>query len=94
MKVVGRDKIDALKRNHADAGPPLDAWTREVKKARWRNPHDLKRDFPKASLLGDKRVIFNIGGNRYRLEARVNYPTETVLVVRIGTHADYDTWDL
>ncbi len=36
------------------------------------------------------RVIFNIGGNNYRLVVQVAYKTKIVMVVWVGTHAEYD----
>jgi mRNA-degrading endonuclease HigB of HigAB toxin-antitoxin module len=31
-------------------------------------------------------------GNRYRLDVKVSYPNQVVLIMRIGTHAEYDNW--
>ena len=43
----------------------------------------------RSKLVGD-RLIFNIGGNKYRLIVRVDYPTRNLYVRWIGTHAEYD----
>lgn len=92
MKVVGRNKLDDFKAKHADAAKALDAWVREVRDAQWRTPHDVKARYPKASTMGAHRVVFNICGNRYRLDVKISYAVSVVSVVRIGTHAEYDTW--
>lgn len=42
--------------------------------------------------LANNRVVFNIKGNKYRLDTRVAYRTSVVVVKRIGTHAEYDRW--
>jgi mRNA interferase HigB len=78
--------------SHADARPALAVWEREVEEVSWSSPSDLKRRYPRASFVGKDNVIFDIRGGRYRLHARVNYVTGIIIVVRIGTHSDYDRW--
>jgi len=39
--------------------------------------------------LADNVVIFNVKGNRYRLEVLVAYKTGTVVILKISTHAEY-----
>jgi mRNA interferase HigB len=43
--------------------------------------------------VADNRVIFNIGGNKYRLITHVNYDFRIVYIKFIGTHAEYDQID-
>jgi mRNA interferase HigB len=92
MRVVGRIRLEEFASQHADVRAQLDAWLCEVDEADWQSPADLKERFPSASFLSDGRAIFNIKGNRYRLEVKVSYETKTVLVTRIGTHAEYSKW--
>lgn len=44
-------------------------------------------------FVGDNRVIFDIGGNKFRLIVHVSYPFKRLLVKFIGTHAEYDKID-
>lgn len=76
-----------------DAKGPLDAWFYEVKHADWQSPADIKARYPSASFLKNNRVVFNIGGNKYRLVVKINYPTKTVFVRFVGTHKEYDQID-
>ncbi|MCY4499502.1 MAG: type II toxin-antitoxin system HigB family toxin [Rhodospirillaceae bacterium] len=46
-----------------------------------------------ASFVADNRVIFNIGGNKYRLVVHVNYDYGIVFVKFVGTHSDDDRID-
>jgi mRNA interferase HigB len=78
---------------YADAREPLLAWYRHALKALWRTPADVKRDFGTASILRDGRVVFNIGGNKYRLVVWINYPYRVIYVRFVGTHAQYDRID-
>ena len=50
----------------------------------------MKAVFRTADFVGDNRVIFNTGGNKYRLVVHVAYGYARVLIKFVGTHADYD----
>jgi mRNA interferase HigB len=77
----------------SDAREPILAWYRHAVKANWSSPADVKREFGTASVLRDGRVVFNVGGNKYRLVVWINYPYRVVYVRFIGTHAQYDRID-
>ncbi len=94
MTLLGKKLLFDFKEKHADARPQVESWEAEVEEAQWHNPHDLKTRYPKASLLGNQQVIFNICGNKYRLLAYVNYKNNIVLVKNIGTHKEYDHWKI
>ncbi len=46
-----------------------------------------------ASIVGNDRVVFNIGGNRYGLFVRFDYTHRIEFVRFAGTHAEYDAFD-
>lgn len=69
------------------------AWVRQVKAADWSGPAEVKRDLRSASILRDGRVVFNIGGNKYRIVAWINYPYRVLYIRFVGTHAQYDLID-
>jgi mRNA interferase HigB len=73
-----------------DAEQPLRAWFHEVRLADWRTPSDMKEQYRNASILRNNRVVFNIGGNKYRLVVAVNYHARIVFIRFIGNHAEYD----
>jgi mRNA interferase HigB len=52
---------------HRDAEQPLRTWVRVVRAASWGDPPAIKRTFNSADIIGDGRVVFDIGGNTYRL---------------------------
>ena len=76
-----------------DAEQPLRTWVRVVRAAAWRDPSAARRMFNSADVLGDGRVIFDIGGNKYRLVVWINFQYGVVYVRFIGTHRDYDAID-
>lgn len=90
MKLVGRYRLDEFCAKHPDARTWIDNWLADVEAAVWTTPHHLKGRYPSASFLGGGVTIFNVRGNDYRLEATVAYKTGTLVVLWIGTHAEYD----
>jgi mRNA interferase HigB len=89
MRLVGKQQLDDFERQHADVRSPLAAWVLEVEETEWSSSSDIKARFPSASFLSENRVIFNIKGNKYRLEVKVSYAVKVVLVIWIGTHGEY-----
>jgi mRNA interferase HigB len=79
---------------HKDALKPLSTWRQLMTASTFANPHELKEAFPKVSILKGGRVVFNIGGNKYRLVVSIAYQTRVVYVKWIGTHEEYDELDL
>ena len=79
---------------HPQAKGPLEAWHQEVVRAEWAHPSAVKAQFNSASLLTGNRVVFNIGGNKYRLVVKINYPFRIVYVRFVGSHREYDQIDV
>jgi mRNA interferase HigB len=48
-----------------------------------------EEDFSRDGLYGDC-VIFDIGGNNYRLIAKIDHKYELVSIKAVMTHAEYD----
>jgi mRNA interferase HigB len=94
MKVIGRNVLEEFALRHVDVGSQISSWLCEADDAEWQSPNDLKRRFPHASILSANRVIFNLKGNHYRMETKIDFTTKVVLIKRIGTHAEYSKWNL
>jgi len=94
MRIAGLNKLSDFMRKHARARSSLQAWIDFVKETTWSNSQDIKVRFRSADFLSNNRVIFNISGNNYRLVVLVRYHEEQVLILRIGTHAEYNKWKL
>ena len=41
-------------------------------------------------LNDNERVVFNVGGNKYRLLVKLWFPGQVVWIKFIGTHGSYD----
>lgn len=93
MRIVATKILREFSVHHPDAKPHLDAWVDEVRKASWKQPADIKAQFRNASILKNRRVVFNIKGNSYRLIAAVAYRYAALYIKFIGAHQEYDTID-
>jgi mRNA interferase HigB len=94
MRVVAKKILKEFWEKHFDSEEQLKSWYREATKATWKNPNDIKSEYPKASILKSGRVIFNICGNKYRLVIKINYLRQWVFIRFIGNHIDYDKTDV
>ena len=94
MRVVGREQLDGFMKDHADVRRLLQTWLAEVEAATWQTPQDVLDRYPRASFIREGLAVFRIKGNDYRLAAQIGFNRGTVSVLKVGTHAEYDTWTL
>lgn len=93
MRVIAVSTLRTFWKRHPDAEPPLKAWFEEATSASWTRPADIKARYRSASILKNRRVVFNIKGNDYRLVVAVAYRLQIVYVKFVGTHEEYDAID-
>ena len=90
MRVVAKKILREYWEIHPDCEQQLKSWYQEVIHAKWKNPNQIRQEYPSASVLNNNRVVFNIKGNTYRLIVKINYDYQMVWIRFIGTHAEYD----
>ena len=96
MKVhlIRKETIEEFVRNNAQSRTSFAEWLSKIRYADWENPADLQHTFPSTDLLGkgSNRVVFDIGGNNYRVICKYAFGDRQVhlFVCWIGTHAAYD----
>jgi mRNA interferase HigB len=91
MQIIARRTLKEFWARHPRAEGPIRAWFATAAKAQWANPAEIKRQFGGAvDFVADNRVIFDLGGNKYRLIVHISFEFGRVLVKFIGTHAEYD----
>jgi mRNA interferase HigB len=89
MHVISFKRLREFFLAHRDAEASLTAWHRTLQKANWQNLTELKQTYPAADLVS-RYVVFNIKGNKYRLITRIVYRSQTVFVIAVMTHEEYD----
>ena len=95
MRVIAVKMLSDFYRQDAyrDCAGPAKARYALATAAQWVQPVDVIAEVPKVSILKDGRVVFNLGGNKYRLVVWINYDYATIYTRFIGTHAQYDQID-
>jgi mRNA interferase HigB len=93
VQVIAKKALRDFWQVHPKAKKSLIAWHKTVSKADWYNSADIKQTFRSADFVGDSRVIFDVGGNKYRIVAHVAYKFKKVLIKFVGTHKQYEDID-
>jgi len=93
MRIIAKSRLKDYwsRKAYRTAEQPLRVWHDEVKQAQWKNLNDLRADFPKASFVGNGRVVFNIHGGAFRLIVKIEFKMNAVFIRYFGTHKEYDT---
>jgi mRNA interferase HigB len=94
MRIIKRLPLLQFAAKWPAAAGPLNEWYRLTLKANWNNFADVKRTFGQTDQArvgsGATVLIFDIGGNKFRLIAGVSDPKGKIYVLRIYTHKEYD----
>lgn len=93
MRIVSEKRIREFIEREPRSAEAMWYWADAVESAAWNNPGDLKAAFASASFVGDL-TVFNIGGHKYRIVAFIHYRKQIVYIKKIGTHKEYDKWEL
>ena len=93
MRIIAKKKLREFWQAHADSEQALKSWHSIAVKADWATPQEIKNHFPKVSVIGDNRAVFDIVGGSYRLVVKFNYPYRIGYIRFIGTHTEYDAID-
>ena len=96
MRVIAKSSLENFwdRPGCGDARGPLHSWYDEAVKATWASPQDVKDQYANASICGNNRVVFNIGGNKYRLVVEMQYRAGIAWVKFVGTHTQYNRIDV
>ena len=94
MRIIAIGTLKAFWSRHPQTETPLGAWYAEASRASWVTSADIKAAYRDASFIGNKRVIFNIKGNDYRLVVAVHYDKRRMFIRFVGTHSEYDKIDV
>ncbi len=90
MVIISKTTLNKFFEQYPSATGPVLQWYGRVKEADWTNFADLRKLFPATDYVGNDLYVFNLGGNKYRLIARVFFSVRTVYIRFIGTHSQYD----
>jgi len=89
MRVISRKILRQFAQRHPDSQTALDYWFHLLKTNRFENFNALRRIFPSADRVGDL-IVYNIGGNKYRLIASIHFNRQKVFIRHVLTHEEYN----
>tara|TARA_R110002050_G_scaffold190269_1_gene324923 strand:+ start:387 stop:719 length:333 start_codon:yes stop_codon:yes gene_type:complete len=93
VHLIKKQTLEDYIRKNARSKPSFNIWYALIKRSNWEKPADIICTFNTADLIGNgsERVVFNIGGNKYRLICTYHFGVQNVhlFIKWIGTHAEY-----
>ena len=92
MRLIAVKNLVAYYTENPEFKTQLEIWKSEVKSANWEKPQDVIRQFSKAGVLKNGRIVFR-KGNDFRIVVYINYSRKIVYICFLGTHAEYDKID-
>lgn len=94
MHIITKKAINLFIDKHPDSKEPLVEWYLKTSCRAWKNLHDIKETFNSVDYVGNDLYVFNVGGNKYRIIARIFLKNQLVYIRFVGTHAEYDRVNL
>ena len=93
IHLIKKQSIQDFVVKNARSKPSFEIWVSIINRIEWDKPKDIISTFNSADILGkgSERIVFNIGGNNYRMICKYFFgKTRVHLFVKwIGTHAEY-----
>ena len=89
MNIIGKDLLINFWEEKGETENSLKTWIKIIETSNFKHIFGLKQTFRYADAVYNC-VAFNIRGNHYRLITRINYETQTILVLYVLTHQEYD----
>jgi mRNA interferase HigB len=90
MVIIAKKAITEFIEKYPRSAKVMLEWYLKTKESDWTNFADIKRVFGATDSVGNGLYVFDIGGNKYRLIARIIFGARTVFIRFIGTHKEYD----
>ena len=77
MRVISKRRLREFWEHFPDARRPLETWFKVAERADWADFSDVRASFGNASGVpldcGITAIVFNVGGNKYRLISRMPF---------------------
>jgi len=89
VTVYGEATLARFARKHPASRRPLQRFIEITREAIWPHFTAVKDTFMSADYVSG-HVVFNIGGNKYRVIASVDFEEQILVVDRVLTHEEYN----
>lgn len=91
MEIINESELHSFARKHSNARKSLANWAAITKAATWKSFAEVRKTFRSADYVKEQ-VVFDVGGNNYRLIGSIDYSAQRIYVLEVMTHAEYDRW--
>ena len=92
MHIISKKALREFWGKYPDSQTSLVRWFKLIEKQELKNFAELRAVLPSADQV-DNLIVFNIGGNKYRLIVSIHFNRQKVYVRHVLTHAEYDKGD-
>ena len=89
MHIISRKALRQFWEQHPDSESALIRWFKIMQRHDFASFETLRATFPTADKVGDF-IVFNIGGNKYRLIAAIHFNRRKVYIRHVLSHQEYD----
>jgi mRNA interferase HigB len=89
MYIISRKALRSFWERYPYSESSLTRWYKIVEQSTFNSFAELRTTFPSADLVGEW-VVFNIGGNKYRLVASIHFNQSKVYLRHMLTHNEYN----
>jgi mRNA interferase HigB len=97
MRTIKESRLREYAKQHSRAASPLRHWRTTIRRASWKTFADVKQTFGSADQVtvpnGRQVVVFNIGGDAFRLITAIHFNRGIVYIRKFMTHAEYSKED-
>ncbi len=90
MRIISETRLKEAYEKYSDAESSIKAWKKIAKSQTWNSFASLKETSLFAPDKVKNFVVFNIGGNNYRLIVYIDYQKGIIFIRDFLTHAEYD----
>jgi mRNA interferase HigB len=91
MRVISNKALVDFAAIYPVANEPLQAWRKIVESKAFASFAEIKSSFNTADKVDDY-LVFNIGGNKFRLVTVIHFDRQKLFVRHVFTHKEYDKW--
>ena len=91
MRVISNNALSDFAAIHPKSKIPLQVWRKLIESNDTASFAQLKALMNSMDKVGDFHV-FDIGGNKVRVLAAINFNRQMLFVRHVFTHAQYDQW--
>ena len=83
MRLLGRDKLEELKRYEPSSKNWIDAWSTELSLSNWKSKEEVKKHFPKVENIGDQIFVFKVDCCASYVETIIDFNRLLVFVTSV-----------